>query len=86
MTRKGTVKASTRGGAGAPLLAKKIDGRLASAEFLRTATRVCLDCTPSVDKALRDSGTFAFVALQIFSAAGRHALAVAEILRLIKRL
>ena len=47
---------------------------------------VYLDCTPSTDKALRDSGTFAFVALHIFSAAGQHASAVAELLRLIKRL
>ena len=40
---------------------------------------VYLDCTPSTDKALRDSGTFNFVALHIFSAAGRHASAVAEL-------
>ena len=86
MTRQGTVEASTRGGAGAPLLAQQIDGRLASAEYLRTAMRVYLDCTLSTDKALCDSGTFAFVALHIFSAAGQHASAVAELLRLIKRL
>ena len=86
MTRQGTVEASTCGGAGAPLLAQQIDGRLASSEFLRTAIRVYLDFTPSTYKALRDSGTFAFVALHIFSAAGRHVSAVAELLRLIKRL
>ena len=86
MTHQGTVEASTRGGAGSPLLAQQIDVRLASSESLRTAMRVYLDCTPSTDKALRDSGTFTFVALHIFSAAGRHASAVAELLRLIKRL
>ena len=37
-------------------------------------------------KALRDLGTFAFVALHLFSAGGRHSSAVAKLLRLIERL
>ena len=67
-------------------MAQQLDGRLASAESLRTAAQVHLACTPSADEALRDLGTFEFVALHLFYAAGRHTSAVAELLRLIKRL
>ena len=86
MTRQGTVEASTREGADALLLAQQLDGRLASADSLRTAARICLSCILSADEALRDVGPFSFVALHLFSAAGRHASAVAEILRLIERM
>ena len=39
-----------------------------------------------MEEALRDLGTFAFTALHLFSACGRHSSAVAELLRLIERL
>ena len=86
MTHQGTVEASTCEGADAPLLVQQLDGCLASADSLRTNLRVRLACIPSADKKLRDLGTFAFVASYLFSAAGRHASAVAELLCLIKRL
>ena len=84
MTLQVTVEASTLEEANASLLAQKLDGQLASADSLRTAARVRLVCIPSADETLRDLGTFAFVASHIFSAAGRHVSAVAEILQLIK--
>ena len=86
LTRQGTVEASTRGGADASLLAQQLDGRLASADSLRTAARVCLAAIPSAEEALRNLGTFAFVASHLFSTGGRHSSAVAELLRLIERL
>ena len=86
MTCQGMVEASIREGADASLLAQQLDGRLASVDSLRTAARVRLACILYVDEALRDLGTFDFVASHLFSAAGRHASAVAELLRLIKRL
>ena len=70
LTRQGSVEASTRGGADASLLAQQLDGRLASAEFLRMAARIRLAIIPSADEALRDLGTFAFVASHLFSAGG----------------
>ena len=85
MTCQGMVEASTREGAEASLLAQQLDGQLASAESLRTAARVRLDCNPSRDDALSDLGTFDFVTLHLFSTTGRHASAVAELLRLIER-
>ena len=54
LTRQGSVEASTRGGADASLLAQQLDGRLASAELLRMAARVCLAVITSADEALRD--------------------------------
>ena len=62
MIRQGTVEASTRGGEAASLLAQHMDGRLASADSLRIAARVRLACILSTDKALRDLGTFSFIA------------------------
>ena len=59
---------------------------MASAEYLQTALRVLLDAIPSVEEALRDLGTFAFVALHIFFAGGWHSLAVVDILCLIESL
>ena len=67
------------------LLAQKLDGRLALAESLRTSMSR-LSTIPSPEEALRDLGTFAFVASHIFSAGGQHSSAVAELLCLIKRL
>ena len=50
------------------------------------AARICLAVIPSADEALRELGTFAFVALHFFSAGGRHSSVVAKLLRLIERL
>ena len=50
------------------------------------AARVRLAVTLSMDKALRNLGKFAFVALHLFSAGMRHLSAVSELLRLIERL
>ena len=72
LTRQGTVEASTRGGADASLLAQQLDGRLASADSLRTAARVRLAAIPSAEESLRDLGTFAFFASHLFSAGRRH--------------
>ena len=78
------VEALTLGRADVSLLAQHMDGSLASADFLLTAARVRLDCILSVDKALRNLGNFAFVVSHLFSAAGRHVSAVAELLCLIE--
>ena len=43
-------------------------------------------CIPYADEALRDLSTFFFVLLHLFSAAGQHTSAVAELLRIIERL
>ena len=69
-THQGTFEASTRRGSEASLLAQHLDGRLESADSLRTASRVRLDVIPSADEALRDLGTFAFVVLHFFSGGG----------------
>ena len=73
MTRQGTVEASNRAGEDTSLLAQQLYGWLALANSLQTAARVHLAYIPSVDKALCDFGTFDFVALHLFSTAGRHA-------------
>ena len=73
LTRQGSVEASTRGGADASLLAQQLDGRLVSADSLRMAARISLAIIPSADEALCDLGTFAFVALHLFSAGGGSA-------------
>ena len=86
MTHQGTVEASTRGRADDYLLAHHLDGRLDDADSLLTAAQLCIACIPSAYDALRNLGTFSFVALHLFSAAGRHASAVAELLCLIDRL
>ena len=83
---QGTFKASTHEGADASVLAQHLDGRLASADSLWTSARFRLADILSADKALRDIGTFTFVALHIFSIGGRHSSAVVEILRLIESL
>ena len=86
VTRHGLLEASTCGGTDASTLAQKLDRRLASAESLQMAARVRLAVIPSADEALRDLGTFTFVASHLFSAGGRHSSAVAELLRLVERL
>ena len=80
MTQKGTVEASTRGGADASLLAQAL------ADSLLTATRVRLSAIPSVDEALCELGTFAFVDSHLFSAGRRHSSVVVDLLCLITRL
>ena len=86
LTRQGTVEASTCGGADASLLSQQLYGHLASAESLRTAARVRLAATLSAEEALRDLGTFDFVALHLLFAGRRHSSAAAELLHLIERL
>ena len=76
MTRQGTVNVLTRGGAYASLLAQKLDGRLSSADSLRTAAQVHLTVILSKDEAFRDLVTFAFVASHLSYVAGRHAAVV----------
>ena len=56
------------------------------ADSLQMAARIRLAAIPSADEALRDLGTFTFVASYLFSAGGRHSSAVADLLRLIERL
>ena len=53
---------------------------------LQMVVSVRLVVIPSVDKALCNLVTFAFVALHLFSAGRRHLLAAAELLHLIERL
>ena len=86
LTWQGTVEAFTCGVADASLLAKQLDGRLALADSLCTAARVRLAAIPSAEEALRDLGTFAFIASHLFSTGRQHSSAVAELLRLIERL
>ena len=57
-----------------------------SVESLGTAATFRLAAILSTDEALRDLGIFAVVASYLFSAGGWHWSAVAELLRLIKRL
>ena len=84
MTRQGIVEASTCEGGDASLLVQQLDGWLASVDSLHTAAQVRLACIPSVDEALGDLGTFAFITPHLFSSTGQHASAVAEILCLIE--
>ena len=86
LTRQGTVKASTRGGTDASLLVQQLDGRLASADSLRTAVRFRLAAMTCAEETICDLGTFAFVASHLFSTGGQHSSAVAELLRLIESL
>ena len=62
-----------------------MDRRLASANSLWMATRVCLEEIPSVDEALHDLGNFVFVALDLFYADNKHPEVFSELLRLVKR-
>ena len=76
----------TLAGADVSLLARKLDGRLASVDSLRISKRVRLAIISSADEALCDLGTFAFAASHLFSVGSRHSSAIAKLLRLIKRL
>ena len=53
---------------------------------MQMAARIRIGVIPSVDEALHDLVTVAFVATHLFSKGGRHAPAVAELLHLIDRL
>ena len=72
--------------ADASLLSQQLEGRLASADYLQTAVRFRLAAILYAEEAICDIGTFAFAALQIFSAGGRNLSAVAELLCFIERL
>ena len=63
LTRQGLVEASTHGGADASLLSKQLDRVLSLVDSLRTAARVRLSAISSTEEALRNLGTFSFVAL-----------------------
>ena len=86
LTRQGLVEASTRGVTDASLLVHQLDGLLASADSLWMGVRFRLAVIPSTTKALFNHGTFAFVALHLFSEGGRHSSAIADLLCLIKML
>ena len=88
MIRQGTVEASTHEEEDASLLAQKLDGWMVLADSFWTAAQVRMACILSTDEALHDLITFAFafVASHLFSVAGRHLSAVADLLRIIKRL
>ena len=86
MTFQGMVEAATNEGANDILLTQQLNRHLDLAESLWTAMRVHLDAIPSAEEALRDLGTFDFVALHLFSMRRRHSSAVVELLRLIDRL
>ena len=69
-TCQGMVEASNCGGSDASLLVQQLDGRLASTDSLRMSARVRLDVITSVDMALCDLGTFAFVDSHLSPRAG----------------
>ena len=83
---QGTAEVLTCMGSDTSPLGHHMDGRLALADYLRTSVWGCLAAVPSADKALRNLGTFAFVAVHLLSAERRHAAAVMELLCLIERL
>ena len=84
MTCQGTVEALTHGGLDASLLAQHLYDRLSSADSLQKSAWVCLEVILSADDAICDLGTFAFVESHLFSMRGKHAVAVADIIRLIE--
>ena len=83
MARQGTVEVLTCERANTSLLAQQLYVRLALEDSLQTATQVLLTCILYANKALRDLGTFVCVTSHFFSAAGQHASAVTDLLRLI---
>ena len=85
VTRQVMFEALTHMGSDASLLEQHLDGRLASAYSLRTSKRVCLEIISSADESLQNLDTFKFIALYIFPTGGRHAAAVAKLLRLIEK-
>ena len=85
MIHQGMVKALTRGGSDASLLAQQLDGQLESADSLWTAAQVRLATIPSADEALFGLGNFSFVASHLFYVGGgQHAVAVMELICLIE--
>ena len=86
VTRQGKVEASTHMSSDAFLLAQHMYGQMASADSLRTATRVHLSVIPPEDKVLCDVGTFSFIASHLLSTYRRNVAVVVELLRLIERL
>ena len=83
---KGSVEASTCGGADASLIEQHLDRCLASEDSLQMSVRVRLAVILSADEALRDIGTYAFVALHLFSAGESHSSTISELLCLIERM
>ena len=73
-------------GLDASLLVQYLDGQSVLLDSLRTSAGVRLMVIMSVYEALHDLGTFAFVALQLFSSGGRYMAAVMDILSLFERL
>ena len=61
-----------------------MDERMTSEDSLQTVARIRLAVLPSTDEVLRNLGTFAFVASQLFPGGGLHELAVGDILHLIE--
>ena len=72
-------------GSDASLLLQQLDIRLNTVESLWTSYWFLLVAIPYVDKLLRDFGTFSFVLSHLFSAGGRHATEITELLCLVKR-
>ena len=83
---QGNFEASTHFGEIASLLDQNLDGRLASADFLRMSVRILLSAIPFAYETLRDIVTFEFFSLHLFSVGGRHSSAVAYLLCLSERL
>ena len=86
MNRQITVEASTHGGDDTSLLSQQLHGRLELLDSLRTSTRVRLASIRSMEEALLNLGTFAFVVLHLSSAGRWHLSAIAELLCIIERL
>ena len=86
LTQQGAVEAATHWGDDASLLSHQLNRSLDLANSLWTTVRVCLADILSIDEAVRNLGTFTFVALYLFYAGGQHSLAATDLLRLIERL
>ena len=84
--RQVIVEALTCMGSDASLLAQQLYVQLASADSFLKSTRVCVDATQSTYEAIRDLGTFAFIASYLLSMGRRHATVIMDILYLIERL
>ena len=70
------MEESAGGGTNTSLLAQHLDGRLDLVDSLWMSARILLATILSAVKALRNLGTFAFVASHIFSAGRKHSSAV----------
>ena len=78
LKHQGIVEAPTYWGLDTSLLEHHLDGHLASEDSLWTYVWVHMAAILSVDEALRNLDTSAFVALYFLSAGGRHLSAMAE--------